>query len=519
MVRKKIYPGNKTQETLAYSAKVVWPQSSMALIVASTLSMVGCGQTDHLQHWNHPLPKLCSFSSPRPIDLNGDGILDVVFGAGEEEFEATKQGIIALNGLDGSLLWSHPARDQIIGSPIFLKINEDSIPDVIIGGRSGQLLALDGRNGDQLWSFYHQTEIDQARKSNKNLLNFYIPQLIPDQNGDGLKDLLVSHGGDATIDRSDPDRPPGKILVVEAKQGKTLVSFTVPDLAETYFSPLCLDLHDGNDLTVIFGTGGETYPGHLYKLPLSDLMQGDTSKLVTLVSSNSRGFIAPPAIVRLTDDKVLDIVVNSVDGRMIALDGLTNDVLWEVHLPGTEVYSSMSVGNFTGDQTPDLFTNFGIGIFPEVTGSIQFMVDGSTGKVAYIDSVGYLQIGSPIAINLDDDPYDEALMTINEVVKEVAQDYFQSIFGSSNGLYAFDFQQGEISTVVGPFKGINAASTPWIGDLDSDGLLDIVYSYMTDTIFYKPFNGMNILRKELQIPVMNTVPWGSYMGTNYNGLF
>ncbi len=491
----------------------------MCLRLGLILGAVACKQPNQFQNWNHSLPKLCSFSSPRPVDLNGDNILDIVFGAGEAEFQPTEQGIIALNGADGSMLWAHPARDQMVGSPIYLKINSDSIPDIILGGRSGQLLAINGRDGRLLWQFYQMDEIDQAKNERKNLLNFYTPQLIPDQNGDALMDLIVSHGGDATIDRSDPNRPPGKLLVIDARSGMLLNHFTMPDLAETYFTPLCVDLNDGNGLSILFGTGGETYPGHLYKILLADLILGDTMKPITLSSSETRGFIAPPAIVELSGDGVLDIVVNAVDGRMMALDGLTSEIIWEVHVPDTEVYGSVAVGNFTGDTTPDLFTNFGIGIFPNVTSSIQLMIDGATGEVAFTDSLGYLQIGSPLAINLDDDAYDEALMTINKVVQEVAQDYSSSMFGSSNGLFVFDFQKNEIFPVVGPFKGINAASTPWIGDLDSDNYLDIVYSYMTDTITYKPFNGMEILRKELPIVITRHVTWGSYMGTHYNGLF
>ena len=92
-----------------------------------------------LDHWVRHLEGICSFSSPRPADLNNDGILDVIFGAGSEEFAPTDMGIVALDGVTGELLWSNGAWDQVVGSPIFLDINSDNTPDIVIGGRAGQL--------------------------------------------------------------------------------------------------------------------------------------------------------------------------------------------------------------------------------------------------------------------------------------------------------------------------------------------------------------------------------------------
>ena len=78
---------------------------------------------------------------------------------------------------------------------------------------------------------------------------------------DGLPELLVSHGGDAKIDRYDPNRPAGQLIVVDSKYGKPLHRFLAPDRREIYMSPLCIDLADGQGLSVIFGTGGENDPG------------------------------------------------------------------------------------------------------------------------------------------------------------------------------------------------------------------------------------------------------------------
>src|SRR5688500_3553740 len=70
--------------------------------------------------WDKLIGQIGTFSSPRAIDLTGDNILDIVLGAGKVEFQYTDSAVIALNGADGSLLWTAAARDQIFGSASFM---------------------------------------------------------------------------------------------------------------------------------------------------------------------------------------------------------------------------------------------------------------------------------------------------------------------------------------------------------------------------------------------------------------
>ncbi len=470
----------------------------------------------HHNNWETHLPTLCSFSSPRAADLNGDGILDIVIGAGNDEFQGADSAVIVFDGESGTVLWHAAGRDQMVGSPVFYSINEDSILDVIISGRAGQLMALSGKDGSKLWSFY--SDNDFARYPDSVFLNFYGPQLLPDLDDDGLKDLLVAYGGDATIPRHEPNRPAGKLLIVSSQDGKPLAQATMPDGKETYMTPLCADLDNSGNLTVIFGTGGEIYSGHLYRATLHQLRNNDLSAATLLATGEGRGFIAPPVLADITHDGTLDIIVNAVDGRMLAFDGKNNTLLWEVNIPDAEVYGSLAVGNFNADDTPDFFTNFGRGIFPEVEKSIQLMVNGKTGQVEYQDSLGFLQIGSPLAVDMNSDGIDEALMSINWYDTQMNQNHYYSLYGILNQLRIFHFKGQSEFKLTGILKGANPAATPWIGDLDQDGRMDLVYTYITDTVKYIPFNGMKIVRKELNVPA-NNISWGSYMGTQTDGIY
>lgn len=470
---------------------------------------------DSLDHWQKHLPRICSFSSPRPVDLNQDGVLDIVFGAGADEFQGSDSSVIAMDGRNGDILWRVQGRDQMVGSPTFLNINADDVPDVVISGRAGQLMALDGKTGSQLWSYY--SDADFASNPDSVFLNFYGSQLIPDADEDGIFDLLVANGGDATIPYSDPNRPPGRLMVISGVSGALLAEAIMPDSAETYMTPVCTSLEGTDELTIVFGSGGETFGGHLYRAPLSDLLTNDLTGAIELATGEQRGFMAPPVIVDISNDGIADIVTNSVDGRMLAFNGANNQLLWKVEIPQAEVYGSLAVGNFTGDNTPDFFANMGRGIFPKVTQSIQAMVDGKTGEINYLDSLGFLQIGSPLAADLNGDGRDEAIMSINWFDPVLSQDHYHSLYGITNELLAFDFTEPTAYRLLGTFRGVNPAATPWMGDLDNDQQIDVIYTYITDTVQYRPFNGMKVMRVEIDIPV-EEVSWGSYMGSTYDGV-
>ena len=463
--------------------------------------------------WSVEFRGVGAYSSPRAADLNGDGVKDIVLGTGKLEFQETDTAVVALDGSTGEMLWHVPARDQIFGSAAFLDINRDLVPDVLIGGRSAELLAINGRTGEIIWKFYEQH--DRAKPSEKGLFNFYNPQPIPDQNGDGFRDILISNGGDVNAEPDDPDRPPGRLMVIDSRNGELLSQAVVPDGKETYMSPVVARFDEGlQHWTVIIGTGGETIGGHLYRTTLDDIMNQDLSEAVPLASSAEKGFIAPPVLCDINLDGHLDIIANAVDGRMIAVDGETNERLWETKVPNTEAYGSLAVGYFNGDSVPDFFTAYGKGVWPNLTESKQFMVDGLTGVARFRDSLGVVQTASPVVYDFNGDGFDDALMSVNFIITEkiVIRKYH-------NMLVVYDFHNNSTYQLTGYLPGVNLSSTPWLGDLDDDGILDIVYCSLTETRNIFAMNGFRMTRVSTGIKMHRNVKWGSYMGSGYDGVF
>ncbi|MEX2235873.1 MAG: PQQ-binding-like beta-propeller repeat protein [Cyclobacteriaceae bacterium] len=458
--------------------------------------------------WSVAFQGLGTFSSPRIADLNGDGTGDVILGAGREEFKSCDSAVIALDGKTGKMLWHVAAKDQVFGSPSFMDINGDNVEDVFISGRSSELFAINGRTGDLLWKF-------NKKQGKQKWYNFYNPQFIRDQDKDGLKDILISNGGNVMAEPyGNKKRYPGYLVILSSRDGSVLAHAAMPDKKETYMSVSALPIDDGNDYHVIFGTGGETIGGNLFVTTLSSILKGDLTNAKLLDSSPDKGYIGPAAWVDITGDSFPDIIANAVEGKLLAFNGKTHDLIWSVKVPNSEAYSSIAPGLFTSDNTPDFFVSYAIGQWPKLEWSKQVMVDGASGKIAYMDSLGFYQTSTPVVIDLDGNGRDEALLSVNIHIYDEKNK--RALY---NMIVSLDFNTGLVDQFTEPLKGSNISSTPWIGDMDNDNFLDIVYCHGTNTEKTYTFDGMQVNRIATKIPIKGNIKWGSYMGTGYDGVY
>lgn len=328
------------------------------LLIITVCSFLTACQTFQFQpnDWELKIEGIGSSSSPRAIDLNQDGIKDIVVGGGTKEFETTEAGVLAIDGSTGKLLWQTAARNQIVGSAVFQDITKDGIPDVFIGGRSAIFVALDGSNGKIIWEYLPYDD-NTDYFNDPSILNFYSPQFIPDADGDNLPDLLTTYGGFIKATEKDLDRPVGALMVFSSATGKVLAKAAVPDGKETYCSPVVYPAKN-KEWKVVFGTGGEYINGHLYQTNLFHILdESIATHAKVLADGEGKGFIAPPILADINQDGVKDIITSSVNGRVIALDGETNDLLWEMRMTGEmDTYAMPAIGQFYGnDQIPDFF--------------------------------------------------------------------------------------------------------------------------------------------------------------------
>ena len=456
-------------------------------------------------NWSASIDSVSVLSSPRSVDLNNDGIKDVVIGSGTDS-AYSNYGVVAINGANGQVLWTTPTRDEIFSSAQFLDVNNDAVKDVIIGGRDAQLLAINGVDGSLIWEFYPHFLTHPPADS--GYYNFYSSQLIPDITGDNLRDILVTNGGDHQATQFDP-RPPGHLMIIDAMNGSKIAQAVSPDSAEIYCSPVVYDRAGGSSLMVAFGTGGENHGGGFYIANINDILNNSlANNAILLQSDSSKGFIAPASLADMTNDGISDIIIQSFGGSISAFDGFNFIRLWDNHFPDRESSAAPTLGNFTGgDLIPDVFTVMYRGSTPTYFDYYQIMINGATGQVTWTDSLGDMHFSSSSAFDANGDGRDEVLCSVNE------------ISGSfKHQLKLIDFQNATINNLSSLESGVNLGCTPLIDDLNDDGLLEIVYVYKLDSLNPSAWTGfrMKSLQTSYTVPYRG-MAFSSYMGTNFDG--
>jgi outer membrane protein assembly factor BamB len=492
-----------------------WVAAAMALLAAAcspgstaASSSVGCVAprvfTDEMAEFvveplGEPVwamePDEATFSSPRLADLTGDGVLDVVQGFGQDTFGDRQSSVIATNGSTGAELWKSTGHEDLVGSATFAQLGGDDTLDVVIGGRRGALLAIDGATGSLLWSFD-----DQGGR----WFNFYTSQVVDDQNGDEVVDLVAVNGGLVFDEPAEgggigdaDDRHLGTVFVVSGADGSVIAKSPVPDRGESYMSPVLVP-DRGSGPEVLVGTGGETLPGALWRLPLSALIDGELGVTEAVVSGGAKGVIAAPSLADLTGDCVVDIVTQAFDGTLTAVDGASSGVLWTVANAGFETYSTPSLGYFVGDDgVPDVFASVARGVWPEYESS-----DGATGQVVWRETLGSFAPSGFVAGDLNGDGRDEVIFGVNDVAANTHQ------------LYVLDTNKRVLHALSDPLAQ-TTFSSPWLGDIDGDGELDLI----TTASAYQSSGPARVERFILVgTHVPGTVSWGGYLGTAGTGV-
>ena len=462
--------------------------------------------------WINNTSLIRSYSSPRTTDINNDGVDDVIIGGGVDGLP-TPYGVIAINGLNGNTIWTMTTRNEMFTSPQFCDYTGDNIDDILIGGRDAELRLINGATGELIWEFW---DSEDNTFNDAGWYNFYTPQIIDDQTGDGVPDILAANGGDHSLDFSVIDRPPGHIMIIDGLLGTVFKTAVVPDSNETYMSPVISDLNGDGNKSIIYGTGGESIAGNLWIANFTDLMQEDLSNSIALIPNSDLGHIAPPSIGDLNSDGILDIITQGFDGKVSAINGSNLSLIWQYEIENTESSAAPILGCFSNtDNSIDVFATIYSGSMSSYSDYYQVLLDGENGTQLWIDSIGLINFCTPVAFDSNNDNTDEVLISIINNNGE----YF------TNELVLIDFINNTQESIIGPIAGGNIASTPQITDIENDGLLDIILSVQADSldpfgdgVFYE--NGINTLKIETNYNLNETqVSWGSYMGTNFDGHF
>lgn len=96
-------------------------------------------------------------------------------------------GIMALNGKDGTVIWTSWLQHTVFSLQCAVDLNGDKIPDCLLTGKDGILSTLNSVNGQILWN-YHDSYVAESP-----YLNIYSATFIFDVNNDTIPDILAGH--------------------------------------------------------------------------------------------------------------------------------------------------------------------------------------------------------------------------------------------------------------------------------------------------------------------------------------
>jgi outer membrane protein assembly factor BamB len=119
--------------------------------------------------------------TPGTGDLDVGGVAvdgDVVY------FTTDNSQIVAASLGSGKILWKAPARGKVRPAPALADLNGDGHVDVVAGDEEGMLRALDGKNGQMLWSAATGVNDYDAR-------GFIAAAAIADLDGDRRDDVVA----------------------------------------------------------------------------------------------------------------------------------------------------------------------------------------------------------------------------------------------------------------------------------------------------------------------------------------
>lgn len=388
----KIKPRNEHNSYTVYGRYNESKNRKIKLTNYSNDSLKMCSDFHVEKVWHQTYEKFQTESAIRLVDVNGDGVDDIISGfvtsldgygkIGDRKEVCEKYfngifpcfgGIVASDGKTGDQLWIHYSWHDVYALNCNGDIDKDGVADCLCAGRGGVFEAVSGKEGKMLWVFLDSHFRDE-------MMNLYTPQFINDVDHDGVMDVLQIHGGDPQAEPFSKKRRAGKILFLSGKTGIVLSSQEIPDNTESYFSPVIYNLRNGSEV-VIYGNGGETHKGSLFGILLKDLYKGEVEKSWKILSNKKKGYMNPPILVDINKDGVVDIISAGFGEFIQAVDGETFQVLWTYSAPNSETYSIPGVGYYNEDDVVDFIIRISVGTgFPVYFYSKVVIIDGKTGR-------------------------------------------------------------------------------------------------------------------------------------------
>jgi hypothetical protein len=425
--------------------------AGVAVLAAPSLANAQTIADEPVQVWLRTLPgATVRQSSPLLLDLDGDGRLDVTFGA----YDAR---VYSLSGVDGSILWSRLTTEPINSSPSAADVTRDGKPEVFIGvgianNRGGALYSLDRGGNVRFRTPLPDNDFRAGAPVHSS-------PAMGDVNGDGAIDANVG----ALAVKS--------LWSVRGTDGTPNFRRPLFYWDDTIFSSPALADVTGDRIPEVI-VGGDSTPG----LPVDH--RGGMVRAVTGTGRSVWEFrtndivVSSPAVGDIDGDGRLEVVFGAGDyyhgsdaTSVFAVDAATGRLKWRRATDGVTA-GSPALADVNGDGRLDV----AIGTFnsnPQrpgdrplpVKGGSVYALDGRTGA----DLTGFPQasrggmvLGGIVTADLDGDGAQDLLVPTGAMI---------SAFSGKTGILLFKLTEGQ---------RVAFQNSPAVGDVDDNGRLDIV---------------------------------------------
>lgn len=387
-------------------------------------------------------------STPTAADLNGDGHPDILVAmGGDPRPQCWDGGVIALNGLDGTTLWTFDTQDWlnhapdgmldgVFSTPAVGDVNGDGQVEIAFGAWD-QCFYLLNKNGVPLWGNLPGI-LPQVYCGGHGYYNedtFWSSPAMADFTGDGVPEIVA--GADISPGNVWGDPGGGYVYVFDG-QGNALAREWLDQVV--FSSPAAADLDNDGALEIVVGTG--TYwatKGYYVSAYEYNPSAGDPAIRLVLKwrhTTDGRVF-SSPAIADLDKNGALDVVFTG----------------------------SIGDGDPNGSYTYGLRGGDGSQVFRRRNCNYQ----GRSADTA----------SSPVTADVDGDGYPEILLSHLWEVEILNHD----------GTYYTDYSNPQWpggplnpacqrnhtpTTVLTYYATYSLYATPAVGDLDGDGDAEVV---------------------------------------------
>ncbi|MBN1922336.1 MAG: VCBS repeat-containing protein [Anaerolineae bacterium] len=265
-------------------------------------------------------------STPAVADVDGDGVPEVIVGlGGVPSSPCWHGGVVALNGRTGAVEWTFDTqdwlnhkldgwRDGVYASPAIGDVNGDGKLEIVFGAWDQCIYMLDGR-GNPVWPELNALP-EQSHCGGHGFYNedtIWSSAALADLTGDGKLEIIV--GADITAGNR-YGLPSGGFVYVLRHDGAQLARLWLDQ--RIYSSPAIADLNKDGRLEIVVGTSHHLKDKGFYVKVLNyDQNIADVAqRLVTKWHLPTSGPVwASPAIGDLNGDGYQDISILSLWGN------------------------------------------------------------------------------------------------------------------------------------------------------------------------------------------------------------